>query len=122
MQQSDYHQLTPDTVIDAVESIGVLSDSRTLIAKFYRPNRWSDGQILEEHDFTQTLADLDIPVVPPLRFDNTSLMEHQGYRFALYKRYGGHAPELDNPEHLEVIGRAPTAAHFCSTMTLYPPL
>jgi len=40
-------------------------------------------------------------------------MEHQGYRFALYKRYGGHAPELDNPEHLEVIGRLMGRIHAC---------
>ena len=133
MLQTNYHELTPDTVIDAVESIGVFSDSRILalnsyenrvyqvgiedeaplIAKFYRPRRWSDAQILEEHTFTQTLADLDIPVVPPLQFDDKTLLEHCGYRFALYKRYGGHAPELDNPEHLEVIGRLMGRIHAC---------
>jgi len=133
MIPTDYHQLTPDTVIDAVESVGVLSDSRILalnsyenrvyqvgiedeqplIAKFYRPQRWSNEQIIEEHVFSQTLADLDIPVVPPLRFNDETLMEHQGYRFTLYKRYGGHAPELDNPEHLEVIGRLMGRIHAC---------
>lgn len=125
MTAADYHGLTPDTVINAVESTGYLSDSRILplnsyenrvyqvgieseqpiIAKFYRPNRWSNAQIQEEHDFTQTLYELDIPVVPPLRFDGKTLLTYQGYRFALYPRRGGQAPELDNGDHLEVIGR-----------------
>lgn len=125
MSQNDYYALTPDKVIDAVESIGYLSDSRILalnsyenrvyqvgledqqpiIAKFYRPHRWSNEQILEEHRFTQKLSELDIPVVAPLLFDGTSLLDHQGYRFTVYPRHGGRAPELDNGDHLEGIGR-----------------
>lgn len=130
--QTDYQQLTPDTVINAIESVGYWSDSRILplnsyenrvyqvgiedespistggiplIAKFYRPQRWTDEQILEEHQFTQMLLDLDIPVVPPLAFENKTLLNYGGYRFALYPRRGGQAPELDNGDHLEVIGR-----------------
>ncbi|MGH1485753.1 MAG: serine/threonine protein kinase [Cellvibrionaceae bacterium] len=125
MTQTDYYALTPDAVINAVESLGYLSDSRILalnsyenrvyqvgiedeqpiIAKFYRPNRWTDEQIIEEHRFTLHLSELDIPVVPPLLFDGKSLLNYEGYRFALYTRRGGHAPELDNGDHLEVIGR-----------------
>ena len=85
-----YKNLTPDTVIDAVESVGFLSDARILtlnsyenrvyqvgiedetpvIAKFYRPERWSDEQILEEHSFIHELQQLEIPCVPPLTLNN----------------------------------------------------
>ena len=120
-----YDRLTPDVILDAIESIGYLADGRMLalnsyenrvyqigieeekplIAKFYRPGRWSDDQILEEHAFTQELADRELPVVPPLRIDDKSLFEFAGYRFSLSPRRGGRAPELDNPDVLEWMGR-----------------
>lgn len=121
-----YQALTPDTVIDAVESVGYLSDARILtlnsyenrvyqvgiedaqplIAKFYRPARWSDGEILEEHRFVQELHELEIPSVPPLKnAAGDTLFSFQGFRFALYPRQGGHAPELDNLDNLFILGR-----------------
>ena len=120
-----YDRLTPDVILDAIESIGFLADGRMfalnsyenrvyqigieedkpLIAKFYRPSRWSDAQILEEHAFTQELADREIPVVPPLTIDGKSLHTFAGYRFSLSPRRGGRAPELDNPDVLEWMGR-----------------
>ena len=120
-----YDNLTPDVILDAVESIGYLADGRMLalnsyenrvyqigieestpvIAKFYRPNRWSDAQILEEHAFTQELAEREIPVVPPLANDGKTLHEFAGFRFSLSARRGGRAPELDNPDVLEWMGR-----------------
>ena len=120
-----YDRLTPDVILDAIESIGFLADGRMfalnsyenrvyqigieegkpLIAKFYRPGRWSDAQILEEHAFTQELAEREIPVVPPLMIDGKSLFEFAGYRFSLSPRRGGRAPELDNPDVLEWMGR-----------------
>ena len=120
-----YDRLTPDVILDAIESTGYFADGRMLalnsyenrvyqigiedekplIAKFYRPGRWSDEQILEEHDYTQELADRELPVVPPLRIDGKSLFEFSGYRFSLSPRRGGRAPELDNPEVLEWMGR-----------------
>ena len=120
-----YDRLTPDVILDAVESAGYLVDGRMLalnsyenrvyqigiedatpvIAKFYRPNRWSDAQILEEHAFTQELAEREIPVVPPLAIAGRTLHEFSGYRFSLSPRRGGRAPELDNPEVLEWMGR-----------------
>ena len=120
-----YDKLTPDVILDAVESIGYLADGRMLalnsyenrvyqigieettpvIAKFYRPNRWSDAQILEEHAFTQELAEREIPVVPPLAINGKTLHEFAGYRFSLSPRRGGRAPELDNPDVLEWMGR-----------------
>ena len=120
-----YDRLTPDVILDAIESTGYLADGRMLalnsyenrvyqigieedkplIAKFYRPARWSDAQILEEHVFTQELADREIPVVPPLNIAGKTLFEFAGYRFSLSPRRGGRAPELDNPEVLEWMGR-----------------
>ena len=120
-----YDRLTPDVILDAVESAGYLVDGRMLalnsyenrvyqigieeatpvIAKFYRPHRWSDVQILEEHAFTQELAEREIPVVPPLAINGKTLHEFAGYRFSLSPRRGGRAPELDNPEVLEWMGR-----------------
>ena len=118
--------LTPERVMDAVESCGYHCDCRTfalnsyenrvyqvgidgappLIAKFYRPERWSVAQIEEEHRFTLELAGHELPVVPPLCADDGSTLHHfAGFRFALYLRAGGHAPEFDNPEQLLSLGR-----------------
>ncbi|RRJ83162.1 serine/threonine protein kinase [Aestuariirhabdus litorea] len=129
-----YYNLTPDTVIDAVESIGYLSDARVLalnsyenrvyqvgieeqnplIAKFYRPNRWSDVQIAEEHRFLFELEALGLPVVPPMALeDGTSLHRFNNFRFSLFRRQGGHAPELDNLDHLLVLGRMMGRIHQC---------
>ncbi len=121
-----FQTLTPGFVMDAVESLGYVCDCRTLtlnsyenrvyqvgieegeplIAKFYRPERWSDEQIAEEHAFCLELAAHELPVVAPLRSaDGESLFGFKGFRFALYPRRGGHAPDLDNPEHLLILGR-----------------
>ena len=117
--------LTPDLVLDAVESIGYLSDARVLalnsyenrvyqvgiedsqplIAKFYRPDRWSDAAIREEHAFSQELAECDVPVVAPLQQDGESLFEHAGFRFALFPRRGGRAPEPGNLDQLYSLGQ-----------------
>lgn len=117
--------LTPDLVIDAVEQQGLLSDARILalnsyenrvyqvgiedgtpiIAKFYRPERWSDAQIIEEHRFSLALAEAGIPVVPPTVIAEQTLLEFRGFRFSLYERRGGHAPELDNLDNLHTLGQ-----------------
>jgi Ser/Thr protein kinase RdoA (MazF antagonist) len=120
-----YASLTPDLVLDAVESLGYLSDARILalnsyenrvyqvgieeetplIAKFYRPGRWSDAAIREEHAFSAELADCEIPVVAPLVRDGETLFEHAGFRFALFPRRGGRAPEPGNLEQLYRLGQ-----------------
>ncbi|MGS2723610.1 serine/threonine protein kinase [Porticoccus sp. GXU_MW_L64] len=121
-----YDALTPDRVIDAVEQQGYFSDARILplnsyenrvyqvgiedgeplIAKFYRPRRWTREQILEEHQFTQELAQLDIPVVPPVADSDGQTLHSDGdFDFALFERRGGRAPELDNLDNLEILGR-----------------
>ena len=120
-----YSSLTPDAVLDALESAGVRGDGRLLalnsyenrvyqvyvedgppvIAKFYRPARWSDAAILEEHAFALELAEREIPVVAPLVIEGRTLHESGGFRFAVYPRRGGRMPELDDPETLEWLGR-----------------
>lgn len=120
-----YAHLTPDRVLDALESVGQLGDGRLLalnsyenrvyqvyveegppvVAKFYRPGRWTDEAIAEEHQFTLELAAREIPVVAPLVIENRTLHEFEGYRFAVYPRRGGRVPELDDPQTLQWIGR-----------------
>jgi Ser/Thr protein kinase RdoA (MazF antagonist) len=117
--------LTPDLVLDAVESLGFLSDARVLalnsyenrvyqvgiedgqplIAKFYRPQRWSDAAILEEHSFSAELAERDVPVVAPLQHNGQTLFDHAGFRFALFPRRGGRAPEPGNLDQLYRLGQ-----------------
>jgi len=124
--QHPFQILTPAFIMDAVESRGFYCDCRTLalnsyenrvyqvgieddrplIAKFYRPGRWSDAQILEEHRFCFELAEHELPVVAPLRdAAGESLSWHKGVRFALYPRQGGRAPEFDNLDNLLILGR-----------------
>ena len=120
-----YAGLTPDLILNAIDSAGYRTDGRLLalnsyenrvyqvgiedekplVAKFYRPARWTDEQILEEHAFTSELAAREIPAVPALRVDNSTLHAFEGFRFALYPRRGGRAPELDDPDTLEWLGR-----------------
>ena len=130
---SAFHTLTPDTMLDAVESVGYRTDGRFLalnsyenrvyqigledgepiIAKFYRPGRWSDAAILEEHRFTIELAADEIPVVAPLGDADGGMLHHWAdHRFALYPRRGGRTPELDDPGQLEMIGRFIARIHL----------
>jgi Ser/Thr protein kinase RdoA (MazF antagonist) len=80
-------------------------DSAPLVAKFYRPGRWSDAAIREEHAFTRELADGEIPVVAPLAPGGETLHAHAGFRFALFPKQGGRAPEFDRAGTLEWMGR-----------------
>lgn len=120
-----YADLTPEHILDAIDSLGIRSDGRLLqlnsfenrvyqvwledgtqrIAKFYRPGRWSDTAILEEHAFTIDLAEQEIPAVPPLSFNGQTLHHHEDHRFALFEKRGGRAPELEREETLEWLGR-----------------
>jgi len=88
-----------------VYQVGI-EEGQPLIAKFYRPGRWSAEQILEEHRFCFELVEHELPVVAPWRnADGESLFHHKGFRFALYPRQGGHAPEFDNLDNLLILGR-----------------
>lgn len=120
-----FANLTPDLILDAIGSVDLLGDGRLLalnsyenrvyqvgieeqqpvIAKFYRPGRWSEAQILEEHAFSLSLAEAEIPVVAPLLINHKTLHEFQGYQFSVFPRRGGRIPELDQEGRLEWIGR-----------------
>jgi len=120
-----YAGLTPDRVLDALDSVGVRGDGRLLalnsyenrvyqvwrddapavVAKFYRPARWTDAQILEEHAFVGELAENEIPAVAPFAFDGRTLHRFDELRFAVYPRHGGRAPELEDRATLVHLGR-----------------
>jgi len=121
----DYSALTPDCVLNALESLGMrcdgrllalnsyenrvyqvgIEDSSPLVAKFYRPARWSDAAILEEHAFVQELVEREIPVVPALTLHGKTLHSFDGFRFAVFPKHGGRAPELEDRRTLEWMGR-----------------
>jgi len=82
-----------------------LADGSTTVAKFYRPGRWSDAQILEEHAFVAELATGEIPVIAPLAFEGRTLHAFGGFRFAVYPNCGGRAPELEERSTREWLGR-----------------
>jgi Ser/Thr protein kinase RdoA (MazF antagonist) len=141
-----YDALTPDLILDALETAGIRGDGRLLalgsyenrvyqvwreddgppvVVKFYRPQRWSDAAIAEEHAFALELADHEVPVVAPLVIDGRTLQQHAGFRFAVYPRRGGRSPELDRPDVLTRIGRflgrlhvVGSAARFAERPTL----
>jgi Ser/Thr protein kinase RdoA (MazF antagonist) len=115
-----YAALTPEVVLDALAALGLRPDGRLLalssyenrvyqawlddeaavVAKFYRPGRWSDAQIDEEHAFARELAEREIPVVAPIHSASFA-----GFVYAVYPRRGGRTPELGDLNTLEWIGR-----------------
>src|SRR5688572_27848181 len=129
MSSHPYEQLTPDVVLDALASVELHGDGRLLglssyenrvyqihleeayeghdsvVAKFYRPGRWSEAQILEEHCFAAELMAAEIPAVGPLVLGGRTLNEHAGFSFSVSPRRGGRRPELDDFDVLEWIGR-----------------
>ncbi len=140
-----FDALTPDAVLDALAGIGLFGDGRLLalnsfenrvyqahlesgeavVLKFYRPGRWSDAQISEEHAFARELADAEVPAVPPLVVDGATLHHHAGFVFSVSPRRGGRRPELDDPEVLEWIGRFLARIHTVGAAKAFahrPPL
>ncbi|MEY2860716.1 MAG: hypothetical protein RL392_1174 [Pseudomonadota bacterium] len=120
-----FEALTPDLVLDALEFAGLRGDGRltalssyenrvyqvqledgtSVVAKFYRPQRWSDAQILEEHSFAAELMAVEVPAIGPLTLNDQTLHHFGGFAFSVSPRRGGRAPELDDGEVLEWIGR-----------------
>ena len=120
-----YATLTPDVVLDALSDVGLavdgrltalssyenrvyqvmLDDNSAVVAKFYRPERWSDAQILEEHQFAAALMAEEVPLVGPLLLRGQTLHHTHGFAFSVSPRRGGRMPELDDAEVLEWIGR-----------------
>ncbi len=127
--ETPYAGLTPEAVLDALDSVGLrgdgrliqlnsyenrvfqvfLEDGHVVVPKFYRPGRWSDAQILEEHAFAAELVEAEIPVVAPRKLGDTTLASFNiagnPYRFSVCERQSGRAPELEDPATLEWIGR-----------------
>ncbi len=122
-----YADLSPDEVLNSVEKFGYLCDGRLLalnsyenrvyrvgvenqdfaniVVKFYRPNRWSNEAILEEHQFTQRLFDQEIPVIPPIVIEGQTLLETEDFRLAIFENRGGRALDLEDFDQLEQMGR-----------------
>ena len=139
MRAQPFSALTPDSVLDALGSIGLRGDGRLLalnsyenrvyqagmedgpplVAKFYRPARWSDAAILEEHAFVATLVEREIPVVPALEINGHTLHAFNGFRFSVFTKHGGRAPELDNRETLEWMGRFIGRIHAVGALEPY---
>lgn len=131
-----FEQLTPDVVMDALEGLGLacdgrlqalssyenrvyqanLEDGQIVVAKFYRPARWSETQILEEHAFAAELLAAEVPVVAPLALHDATLHRHAGFMFSVSPRRGGRTPELDDEEVLEWIGRFLARLHNVGAM------
>ncbi len=132
--------LTPDCVMNAIESLGFCCDGRllalnsyenrvyqigiednsALVAKFYRPDRWTDKAILEEHGFLHELALHELPVVTPLTItEDQSLYQFESFRFAVFPKQAGRAPELQGREHFEQMGRLIARIHAVGGLKRY---
>lgn len=123
--------LTPDDIFDALDDLGYELDGSFLalnsyenrvyklgleaggdiVVKFYRPGRWSDAQILEEHAFAIELDERDIPVIPPLVVNEQTLFKTGSFRLAVYPCHGGRSPELDDEHQLRQLGRFVARIH-----------
>lgn len=132
-----YAALTPELILDALANIGLHSDGRMMalssyenrvlrihlendsqdtprivVAKFYRPQRWSDAEIQEEHAFSQALAAAEVPAIAPLSVQGQTLHHHQGFAFSVSPWCGGRRPDLEDWETLEWIGRLMARVHL----------
>jgi Ser/Thr protein kinase RdoA (MazF antagonist) len=136
-----FEKLTPELIMDAIEDhgfacdgrvfalnsyenrvyqIGIEDEKKSLIAKFYRPNRWSQEQIQEEHDYCFELAEHEIPVITPIKnSQNNSLFTHNEFSFALFPQVGGRAPELDHKENLQIMARMLARLHLIGEKKLF---
>lgn len=134
-----YAALTPEAILDAVDACGRRADGRMLalssyenrvyqvwledgdvvVVKFYRPGRWSDEAIREEHTYALELAERELPVVAPLVVDGTTLHAHGGFRYAVYPKRPGRSPELSDPETLLQLGRFIGRIHAVGALETY---
>jgi Ser/Thr protein kinase RdoA (MazF antagonist) len=136
---NSFYQLDPDTILDALESVGIIAeaallplnsyenrvyqfryqDGQKFVAKFYRPARWTDEQILEEHEFSAELEAAEIPVVAPLKINGKTLHTYHDFRFAVFENRGGRHPNLDDKDTLTWLGRFIARIHCVGAKTNY---
>ena len=139
LSEPPYAKLSPDVILATLDGAGFHCDGRILalnsyenrvyqlgmddgsflIAKFYRPGRWTDEAILEEHDFSAELVGHEIPVVAPIVVDGNTLHEHAGFRFAMFPRQGGRWPELGSAEDRAWMGRFVGRIHAVGAVTAF---
>ena len=137
--KQDYTDLTPDTILAAIEFVGYETSGRLLalnsyenrvyrceleqggaiVAKFYRPHRWSRQAIAEEHQFALELVEQEIPVVAPILKEGISLFEYSGYRFSIYPLRGGRWPDLESSDDLNWMGRFIARIHNVGRTSLF---
>jgi Ser/Thr protein kinase RdoA (MazF antagonist) len=143
-QSPPFAGLTPDVVLNAVDATGLITSgqllalnsyenrvfqigldeplangARFVVAKFYRPERWTDAQILEEHAFVAELEAAEVPAVPALSLGGRTLTQYEGFRLAVFPRRGGRAPELDVKSVREWLGRFIGRIHALGARTPY---
>lgn len=135
-----FQTLHPDTIMDALFEHGIRVDSgltplnsyenrvyqfqdedrRRFVVKFYRPERWTADQILEEHQFALQLVNDEVPVAAPVAFNGQTLLNHQGFYFAVFPSVGGRQFEADNIDQMEAVGRYLGRMHQTGRKQLYP--
>lgn len=127
-----YTNLQPDDIFETLDELGYacngrflalnsyenrvyklgVDDAEDIVVKFYRPGRWSDDAIREEHSFTIELWNQEIPVVSPIAIDGETLFKAGPFRLAVYLCRGGRAPDLDNEKQLRQLGRFVARMHL----------
>ncbi len=136
---NSFYQLDPNTILDALESVGIYAQAALLplnsyenrvyqyrdddnvkfVAKFYRPGRWSNEQIMEEHRFSQQMVDAEVPIVAPMTLNDNTLHFYQDFRFSVFENHGGRHPNLDDKETLTWLGRFIGRIHNVGAMENY---
>jgi len=131
MNETPYDGLTPDVILDSLDHFGWqtsgsllalnsyenrvyqlgLEDDSFVVVKFYRPNRWTTEQIMEEHGFVASLIEHEISCVGPISRDGETLFEYETFRFSVFPRQGGHPPDIENEGNLKVLARTIARIH-----------
>ncbi len=130
-QDTPYRDLNPECILESIETLGFkptgsmiglnsyenrvyqlgLEDGSFCVVKFYRPNRWTDEEIMEEHNFTNELKGSDLSVISPYITNGQSLFEYKTFRFSIFPRQGGHTPNIENLSDLKVLARSIARLH-----------
>ena len=138
-KKTPYQHLGPDTILKALEEQGFrpsgsmialnsyenrvyqigLEDESFCVVKFYRPNRWNDKQILEEHSFTNELLEKDLSVIAPYSREGETLFSYDDFRFSVFPRQGGHPPNIENKDDLKVLARSIARLHSIGQVTKF---